>query len=102
MESAIFIGAAILLACLSAGPSLLVWALSAKWLPEQYYFPPVKMTFLCVLLSVATAYIINLEFEGGGISAFMAILFLSTIWSIVLLPVLLVIKYLLVQGSNNG
>jgi hypothetical protein len=101
LESAIFIGAGILLACLSAGPSLLVWALSAKWLPEHYYFPPVKMTFLCVMLSVATAYFINLEFEGGGISAFMAILFLSTIWSIALLPLLLGFKFF-VRGSNRA
>lgn len=99
MEIIIFIGFVVLLACLSAGPCLLVWSLSAKWLPEKYYFPPIKMTFLCVVLSVITAYAINFELEGGGISILMAILFLSTIWSAILLPPLLAFKFF-VQGSG--
>ncbi len=99
MEIIIFIGAVALLACLSAGPCLLVWSLSAKWLPEKYYFPPIKMTFLCVVLSVITAYVINFELEGGGISILMAILFLSTIWAAILLPLLLAFKFF-VQGSG--
>ncbi|MBU1293702.1 MAG: hypothetical protein KJ609_16220 [Gammaproteobacteria bacterium] len=92
MEILIFAGIIALLACLSAGPCLLIWSLSAKWLPEKYYFPPIKMTFLCVVLSLFTAYAINFELEGGGISILIAILFLSTIWSAVLLPILLVFK----------
>lgn len=51
------------------------------------------MTFLCVVLSLVTAYAINFELEGGGISILMAILFLSTIWSAVLLPILLAFKF---------
>ncbi|WP_144407675.1 hypothetical protein [Gynuella sunshinyii] len=100
MEIIVFAGIVALLACLSAGPCLLVWSLSAKWLPEKYYFPPIKMTFLCVGLSLVTAYAINFELEGGGISILMAILFLSTIWSVVLLPILLVFKFF-VQGSSS-
>lgn len=93
MEIIIFVGIVALLACLSAGPCLLVWSLSAKWLPKKHYFPPIKMTFLCVVLSLVTAYAINLELEGGGISILMAIPFLSTIWSAVLLPILLAFKF---------
>lgn len=93
MEILIFAGIVVLLACISAGPCLLVWSLSAKWLPEKYYFPPIKMTFLCVVLSLVTAYAINFELEGGSISIPMLILFLSTIWSVVLLPILLVFNF---------
>jgi hypothetical protein len=100
LEIIIFAGIVALLACLSAGPCLLVWSLSAKWLPEKYYFPPIKMTFVCVVLSLVTAYAINFELEGGGISILMAILFLSTIWSVVLLPLLLVVKYVF-EGSRR-
>ena len=98
MEIVIFAGLVALLACLSAGPCLLIWSLAAKWLPQKYYFPPVKMTFLCVVLSLITAYAINIELEGGGISILMAILFLSTIWTVVLLPILLVFRFF-EQGS---
>ena len=100
MEIIIFAGVVALLACLSAGPCLLVWSLSAKWLPEKYYFPPIIMTLLCVGLSLVTAYAINFEFEGGGISILMAILFLSTTWSVVLLPILLTFKFV-AQGSGS-
>jgi len=57
------------------------------------------MTFLCVVLSVITAYAINFELEGGGISILMAILFLSTIWSAILLPLFFAFKFF-VQGSG--
>ncbi|UTW49284.1 hypothetical protein [Bacterioplanoides sp. SCSIO 12839] len=74
---------------------MLVWSLSAKCLPEKYYLPPIKMTSVCVVLSLVTAYAINFELEGGGISILMAILFLSTIWSVILLPTSLVFKFII-------
>ena len=95
MEIIIVAGIVALLACLSVGPCLLVWSLSAKWLPEKYYLPPIKMTSVCVVLSLVTACVINFELEGGGISIFMAILFLSTIWSAILLPIFLVVKFII-------
>ena len=95
MEVIIFAGIVALLACLSAGPCLLVWSFSAKCLPEKYCLPPIKMTFVCVVLSLVTAYAVNFELEGGGISILMAILFLSTIWSVILLPISLVVKFII-------
>ena len=101
MEIIIFSGIVALLACLSVGPCLLVWSLSAKGLSEKYYLPPIKMTFVCVVLSLITAYAINFELEGGGISIFMAILLLSTIWSVVLLPIVLLVKFIAEWSFHN-
>tara|TARA_R110000764_G_scaffold142277_4_gene230301 strand:+ start:672 stop:950 length:279 start_codon:yes stop_codon:yes gene_type:complete len=90
------------LSILSAGPGLLIWSVAEKWLPDRYYLPPVRMTALCILLSLLTAFAINLELEGGGISMIMAILFLTAIWSIFLLPFAVLLKYLLVKQREKN
>lgn len=47
-----------------------------------------------VVLSLITAYVINFYLDGGRISILVAILLLTIVWSVVLLPILLVVKFI--------
>lgn len=98
----IVIGALLLLAfCLAIAPCMLVWLGSYLWLPKKYKLPPYKMTSLCVLLAIATSIALNVELEGGVGSAPIAILALSFLWALILLPAISFCKYIIYVAQRR-
>lgn len=100
MEVAIFIIVVVLLLAIAVSPAWLMWLLAAKGLPSKFAMPPNRMAFACVLLSLATAALLNLELEGGALSAPIFVLAFSVLWSAFLIPLCVVAKYLL--GARNA
>lgn len=94
MEVVLFIIVGLLLTVLFASPSWLMWLLAARFFPSNYSMPPNKMTIACVLLSFLTGASLNLELEGGIVSGLVAILVFSILWSILLIPLCVLLKYL--------
>lgn len=95
MEVAVFIILVILLLVIASSPAWLMWLLAAKWLPAKFVMPPNKMAFMSVLLSLVTAVLLNLELEGGALSAPIFVLAFSVLWSAFLIPICILAKYLI-------
>ena len=93
MEVAIFIALLILLLVVAASPAWLMWLLAARWLPLKYVMPPNRMAFASVLLSLITAVLLNLELEGGALSAPIFVVVLSVLWSALLIPTCVLAKH---------
>lgn len=77
-----------------------MWLLAARFLPANYSMPPNKMEAGCVLLLLITAVLLNVELEGGALSAPVVIVIFSIIWSLVLIPLCFLVKYF--NKSSNG
>ncbi|ODS23297.1 hypothetical protein AB835_09760 [Candidatus Endobugula sertula] len=101
MDIVRMLGMGLLLVCLVISPSLLVWSASVRWLPVWYSLPPVRMTMFCVVLSVITAVVLNLELEAGLLSIGPQIFILCLGWSLVLIPITIVFKYYQYAKAKN-
>jgi len=86
------IGIALLLLFIAWLPTFTIWHLAKYYLSPKFIIKPLKMSLVCIGLSFATGAILNLELEGGLLSAFVAMLVLSFCWSILSLPILLVLQ----------
>ena len=94
MESFLFILIMLLLFCLALSPSLLIWLCAYLWLPDAYKLPPYRMTVACFMLALITAFLMNVELEGGAGSGVVVILGFSVLWSAILVPIGALAKYL--------
>lgn len=74
-------------------PAVLVWSLASLWLPAWFSLPPIRMALICLALSIVTALLFSLELPGGMLSVGPSIVVLSLTWSLLLLPVLCLVKY---------
>ena len=101
MDIVIIFGIGLLLVCLAVSPSLLVWAASSHWLPKWYALPPVRMTMLCVALSFVTAISLNFELEMGLLSIGPQMFALCLGWSLLLIPITIVVKYYQYAKTKN-
>jgi hypothetical protein len=101
LDIVIIIGVGLLLVCLAISPSLLIWSASSLWLPKWYALPPIRMTLLCLLLSFISAAILNLELESGVMSVGPLIFALSLAWSLILIPIIIVVKYYQHRKTKN-
>jgi len=93
LEIAIYIVLVISLLAVAASPAWLMWLLAAKWLPAKYAMPPNRMALASVLLSLVSAMLLNLELEGGALSAPIFVLVFSILWSVFLIPICVLTKY---------
>ena len=93
MEIAFFVVLVIFLLLVSASPAWLMWLLAAKWLPSKCVMPPNRMAFLSVVLSLVTAFLLNLELDSGALSAPIFVLVFSVSWSVFLIPACALTKY---------
>ena len=87
---------------LAASPSWLMWLLAARYLPERYVMPPNRMTILCFLLSLLTAFLFNVELEGGILSVPFFVLILSVLWSVLLIPACAFARHFLRRQRANS
>lgn len=95
MEGFIFILIMLLLGCLALIPSLVIWLCAYLWAPDAYKLPPYKMTIACFILALITAFVMNIELEGGAGSGLVAVLVLSVLWSALLAPMGILARYLM-------
>ena len=100
MEIALFAVLIIFLLLVAVSPAWLMWLFAAKWLPAKYAMAPNWMTFTCLLLSVITAVLLNIELDGGILSAPVFVLVFSILWSALLIPLCALTKYIL--GIKHG
>jgi hypothetical protein len=95
LDIVIIFGIGLLLVCLAISPSLLLWSAFSRWLPVWYSLPPVRMTMFCIVLSIITSVVLNLELETGLLSMGPQMFVLCLGWSLVLIPITIVFKYYL-------
>ena len=81
--------------------SLLVWWLAWKLLPKTYSLPPFRMTLLCIALSFLTGMVLNPELEGGAFSIMLFMLVLTLLWSFILLPASILVKYFFGKSKSK-
>ncbi|WP_160153116.1 hypothetical protein [Microbulbifer sp. ALW1] len=94
MEIFLYVLIVLLLLCVALSPSLVIWLCAYLWLPDAYKLPPYRMTVACFILALVTAFLMNVELEGGAGSGVVVILALSVIWSAILVPIGALAKYL--------
>jgi len=94
MEIFLFVLIMLLLLCVALSPSLVIWLCAYLWLPEAYKLPPYRMTIACFILALISAFLMNVELEGGAGSLVVIILALSFLWSVILVPIGALAKYL--------
>ena len=100
MEIAFFAALIIFLLLVAVSPAWLMWLLAAKWLPAKYAMPPNRMAFVCFLLSFISGALLNIELQGGILSAPVFILVFSILWSVLLIPICALTKY--IRGNKHG
>ncbi|WP_139203140.1 hypothetical protein [Amphritea atlantica] len=102
MEVLILVGIYLVIAGTASLPAVLVWSLSSLWLPEWFSLPPIRMALVCLALSVSTALVFSLELPGGVLSVGPSIVVLSLGWSLVLIPILVLIRYYRHAKAKNS
>ena len=100
MEIVLFSALIILLLLVAICPAWLMWLLAAKWLPANYAMPPNRMAFVCLLLAFLSGALLNIELDGGILSAPFFILVFSILWTVVLIPICALTKY--IRGNKHG
>jgi hypothetical protein len=101
LDIVIILSVGLLVICLAASPSLLIWSASSLWLPKWYALPPIRMTLFCLLLSFMSAAILNLELESGLMSVGPLIFAMSLGWSLLLVPITIAVKYYQYAKTKN-
>ena len=71
---------------------MLAWALCKKFCPVYFSVNPYLATFGCFLLSVASSFVLNIEFEGGLISGVVVFSTLSLIFSVLISAAVFIVK----------
>ena len=101
METLLVLFFVLILAAIGSLPSLLFWWLAWKLLPKTYSLPPYRMTLLCIALSFLTGMVLNPELEGGGLSIMPFMLVLTLLWSFILLPASILVKYFFGKSKSK-
>jgi len=102
MNSIIFILTVVVIVGFLLCPSFIIWWFAYLWMPANYKLPPYKMTLLCLLLSFLTGMALNFELESGAASGGVAILVLSLCWTLIMIPAVTVIRYILNRSRSHG
>ena len=100
MEIALLAALVLFLLLVAVSPAWLMWLLAARWLPAKYAMSPNRMAFTCLLLSFISGALLNIELEGGILSAPVFIFVFSILWSVLLIPTCALAKYIL--GNKHG
>ncbi|MBT2786733.1 MULTISPECIES: hypothetical protein [unclassified Halomonas] len=82
------------LVMVAALPSWLMWLLAARYLPSRYVMPPNRMALFSTMLSLVTALLLKVELEGGAFAAILFLLVFSVLWTVALIPICALIKYI--------
>lgn len=85
MDALILISIYIVLIAISSMPCLIVNLIGALFLPARYNIKPKILTLVSVVLALVSAFVLNIELEGGMVSVPAIVIGFSVIWSLLLL-----------------
>lgn len=92
MDVILIISIYVILISIASLPCLLVCLVAEKLLPSRFSVKPKILTSISVLLSLLSAYLLNMELEGGMLSVLFVAIVLTLAWFLVLLVLLVLYK----------